>query len=133
MPDGIGPVPGLAFRWCDQAAVGKTRLKPNAIERFQHRDLVPPLEQHLSTGKALESSADDDDFQCLSAPRIDFLPLGIDVIRPPFLQVGDDRQSLVLIKNACEARHHAVELGAAIFDGVIKQCHGVVPGVRAAV
>ena len=129
MPDGVRPVPGLAFRRCNQTAVGETRLKPDTIECFQHRDFVPPLEQHLRAGQPLESGADDDDFQCLSAPSIDFFPLRIDVIWPPFLQVGDDRQSLVLIKNAAEARHHAVKLGATIFDSVIKQSQGVVPGV----
>ena len=122
MPDGIRPVPGPALRGRNQAAVGETCLKPNAIERFQYRDFVPPLEQHLGSGQAQESAADDDDFQGLAAPCIDFHPLGIDVIGPPGLQIGDNRQSLVLIKNVCEARHQAVKLGAAVFNCVIKQC-----------
>ena len=120
MPDGVRPVPGLAFRRCNQTAVGETRLKPDTIECFQHRDCVPPFEQHLGPGKALESASNNDDFQCLAAPRLDCDPLGIDVIWPPILQVGDNRQSLLVIKNPCKARHHAVKFGTTVFNGVIE-------------
>ena len=120
MTDRFRAVPGFAFRGRDQAPIGKTRLVADTVKRFDYGEVMTSFDQDLGAAEPLKTTADDDYFQLSTTPGIDLSPFAVNLVRPPGLKIGDDRQPLLPIQKVSKSRHHAAERDTAFLNREIE-------------